>query len=287
MNLKDLILKANHNFGAIWHFNVSEFSMIKAIFKAAYDIKKPVIIGVSEGERKFFGTYQIKNIIDGFRKEYDFPIFLNADHCHSFESAKEAIDTGFDSIIFDGSKLDLAQNILETKKVVEYAKSKNPNILIEGELGFIGDHSGILSNLPDGVILDSKYFTKPEEALEFINKTGVDLFSPFVGNIHGIVLNNNQILNSSIDIGLIKEIKKITNHPLVLHGGSGIDSNYFIQAVKSGINIIHISTELRLGWLNGLKNFLQNNYSEITPYKILSYSYDEVYKIVQKYLNLI
>lgn len=287
MNLKDLILKANRDFEVIWHFNVSDFAMIKAIFQAAYEVKKPVIIGVSEGERKFFGTYQIKNIIDGFRKEYNFPIFLNADHCHSFESAKEAIDIGFDSIIFDGSKLDLAQNILETKKVVEYAKNKNPDILVEGELGFIGDHSSVLYDLPAGVILDSKYFTKPEEALEFINKTGVDLFSPFVGNIHGIILNNNQILNSSIDINLIKEIKKITNHPLVLHGGSGINNDYFVQAVKSGINIIHISTELRIAWLNGLKKFLQNNNSEITPYKILSYSYDEVYKIAQKYFNLI
>lgn len=287
MNLKELILKANQNFEVIWHFNVSEFSMIKAIFNSAYNLQKPVIIGVSEGERNFLGTYQIKAIIESFKKQYNFPIFLNADHCHSFDSAKEAIDAEFDALIFDGSKLSFEENILQTKKVVEYAKLKNSNILIEGELGYIGQHSEILSDLPEGVDLNKEKFTKPEEALEFVNQTGVDLFSPFVGNIHGIILNNNQILNSTIDIEQIKKIKNITNFPLVLHGGSGISEQYFIEAVKAGINIIHISTELRLNWTKGLKTFLEQNPNEIIPYKILSSSYEEVYKIVEKYLKLI
>lgn len=287
MNLKELILKANQNFEVIWHFNVSEFSMIKAIFNSAYNLQKPVIIGVSEGERNFLGTYQIKAIIESFKKQYNFPIFLNADHCHSFDSAKEAIDAEFDALIFDGSKLSFEENILQTKKVVEYAKLKNSNILIEGELGYIGQHSEILFDLPEGVDLNKEKFTKPEEALEFINQTGVDLFSPFVGNIHGIILNNNQILNSIIDIEQIKKIKNITNFPLVLHGGSGISEQYFIEAVKAGINIIHISTELRLNWTKGLKTFLEQNPNEIIPYKILSSSYEEVYKIIEKYLKLI
>lgn len=287
MNLKELILKANKNFEVIWHFNVSEFSMIKAIFNSAYDLQKPIIIGVSESERNFFGTYQIKSIIESFKKQYNFPIFLNADHCHSFESAKEVIDAQFDALIFDGSKLNFEENILQTRKVVEYAKSKNSDILIEGELGYIGQHSEILSKVPEGVDLNKEKFTKPEEALDFINQTGVDLFSPFVGNIHGIIFNNNQILNSAIDIEQIKKIKNMTNFPLVLHGGSGITKQYFIDAVKAGINIIHISTELRFNWTKALKMFLEQNSNEIIPYKILSSSYNEVYKIVNDYLKLI
>ncbi|MCX7589972.1 MAG: class II fructose-bisphosphate aldolase [Patescibacteria group bacterium] len=287
MKLKDLIIKANKNFEVIWHFNVSEFSMIKAIFDAAYELKRPIIIGVSEGERKFFGTKQIKAIIESFKNKYNFPIFLNADHCHSFDSVKEAIDSGFDAVIFDGTTLSFEENISQTRQVVEYARSKNPDILIEAELGYIGKHSGILHKLPEGVNLDKKNFTTPEQALKFINQTGIDLFSPFVGNIHGIILNNDKVLNSAIDIEQIEKIKNLTNFPLVLHGGSGILEQNFILAVKAGINIIHISTELRLAWFNSLKKFIENNPNEITPYKVLNSSYENVYQVVLKYLKLI
>lgn len=286
LNLKELILEANKNFGVIWHFNVSDISMVRAIFDAAYNLKKPVILGVSEGERNFFGASQIVALVRSLREEHNFPIFLNADHSHSFETAKEAIDLGFDAVIFDGSKLTLEENISETQRVVEYKNKVNPNILIEGELGYIGTHSEVLSDLPEDVVIKPEFFTKPEEAENFIKQTGVDLFSPAIGNVHGIVLKDEQVLNPKIDINRILEIKKQTNMPLVLHGGSGIPQNDFILAVQAGINIIHISTELRLAWRTSIEEFLSQNPSEIAPYKILSSTYSAVYKIAEKYLKL-
>jgi fructose-bisphosphate aldolase class II len=286
LNLKELILEANQNFKVIWHFNVSDISMIRAIFDVAYNLKKPVILGVSEGERNFFGVSQIVALVKSLRAEYNFPIFLNADHSHSFETAKQAIDLGFDAVIFDGSRLSLEENISETRRVVEYKNKINPDILIEGELGYIGAHSEVLKDLPEGAVINPDFFTKPEEAKNFILQTGVDLFSPAVGNVHGIILKNGQVLNPKIDTERIFEIKKQTNAPLVLHGGSGIPENDFILAVKSGINIIHISTELRLAWRNSIEEFLKQNIEELAPYKILSSSYSAVYKIIEKYLKL-
>ena len=287
-NFKELILELNNNGGVVWHFNVSDISMIRAIFDASYENKKPVILGASLGERKFIGIKTLVSIIKSLREEYGAQIYLNADHTHSVDEAREAIDAGFDSVIFDGSSLSFEENILKTKEVVDYAKQKNPNIVIEGELGYIGAHSEILSDFPKDVVLDPKNFTKPEEAYEFIEKTGVDLFSPAVGNIHGIIVRDGEVLNPHIDINLIKAIKEKTKKPLVLHGGSGIKENEFIEAVKAGINIIHISTELRAAWRKSiLDSLLVLNQNEVAPYKILEPVYKEIKSIVEKYLNLV
>ena len=287
-NFKELILELNNNGGVIWHFNVSDIAMIRAIFDASYENKKPVILGASLGERKFIGIKTLVSIVKNFREEYGAQIYLNADHTHSVDEAREAIDAGFDSVIFDGSSLSFEENILKTKEVVDYAKQKNPNIVIEGELGYIGTHSEILSDFPKDAALDPKNFTKPEEAYEFIEKTGVDLFSPAIGNIHGIIVRNGGVLNPHIDINLIKAIKEKTKKPLVLHGGSGIKENEFIEAVKAGINIIHISTELRAAWRKSiLDSLLVLNQNEVAPYKILEPVYKEIKSIVEKYLNLV
>lgn len=286
MNLKELIEKANQNFEVIWHFNVSDVSMLNAVFNCAKNLGKPVIVGVSEGERNFWGLVKIVSLVKTLRQYYNFPIFLNADHCRSFKSAQEAIDVGFDAVIFDGAQLSLNENIKITKQVVEYAKNKNEDIVIEGELGYIGIHSEVVSNLPEGIVLSRDYFTKPEEAEFFVKETGVDLFAPAVGNVHGIILKDGQILNSRLDMDLIKEIKQKIDWPLVLHGGSGILDEELKKAVESGINIIHISTELRLAWRKGIEEFLLANQSEIAPYKILEESSKKVYQIIEKYLNL-
>ena len=121
-------------------------------------------------------------LVASVRQESDSPIFLNADHTYSFDRVKEAINAGFDAVIFDGSKLSLAENIAETKRCVEYARSVRPEIVIEGELGYIGASSKLLDAVPEGVGLGSDDLVKPDEARRFVAETGVDLFAPAVGN---------------------------------------------------------------------------------------------------------
>jgi fructose-bisphosphate aldolase class II len=285
-NLKELIFNLNKDYGVVWHFNVSDISMIYGVVEAVKKANKPVILGLSEGERNFLGIKPIISFINTLKKEHNLPIFLNADHSYSLESVKEAIDAGFDSVIFDGAALPLEENILKTKEIVLYARKKNPNVLVEAELGYIGSHSKILENEELDILSQLKY-AEINDVIKFVNETQVDMFAPAVGNIHGIALSQNKILNPKLNIDLIKEIKQKTNLPLVLHGGSGIALDDFIKAVQAGINIIHISTELRVAWKAELLKSLEENKEEYAPYKIYKPVVSKISEIVLKYLNLI
>ena len=121
--LKQIIQEAESNKKAIGHFNISECAALKGIFQSAQELNVPVIIGVSEGERDFIGVKRIALIIKSMREEFDYPIFLNADHTHSLEKIKEAVEAGFDAVLFDGGKLPFEENIKKTKEVVEYVKA--------------------------------------------------------------------------------------------------------------------------------------------------------------------
>jgi len=277
-SLKEYIKEAEEKKVAIGHFNVANLEMLWGTFNAARSLDLPIIIGVSESERNFIGLNQIIALVKSLREEYDYPIFLNADHHKSFEKVKEAIDAGFDAVIFDGVELSFDENIKITKQCVEYARKQNNGTLVEAELGFIGSGSDIKDEIPDGAELK----TKPEEAKKFVEETGIDLLAPSVGNIHGIIKTGNP----KLDLNLISEIRKSAGIPLVLHGGSGISDEDFIKAIKVGISIIHISTELRIAYKNALKLSFQDNPEELAPYKILKPVVQIIQKIVEKRLKL-
>src|SRR3989344_8543580 len=189
--LREYIKEAEEKKVAIGHFNVANLEMLWGTFNAARSLDLPIIIGVSESERNFIGLNQIIALVKSLREEYDYPIFLNADHHKSFEKVKEAIDAGFDAVIFDGVELSFDENIKITKQCVEYARKQNNGTLVEAELGFIGSGSDIKDEIPDGAELK----TKPEEAKKFVEETGIDLLAPSVGNIHGIIKTGNPKLD--------------------------------------------------------------------------------------------
>jgi len=252
--------KAKSECWAVPHFNASNLEMIKAIVESSQELNAPVMIGMSESEREFIGLNQAKSIIKCY-KEKGAVIFLNADHSKSFDSCKNAIDAGFDSIHFDGSHLSLKENFEITKKVVLYGKKKNVDISIEGELGCMPTESSKIYNKE--IKIDKKYFTKPEEAREFTENTGIDRLASVIGSIHGIALNNPHL-----DIDLIKRISlEVGDVSLVLHGGSGVLPSDIKNAIKAGINNIHISTELRIIYKESLDKSLDKD--NIAPYSIM------------------
>jgi len=187
--LIEIIKETEENRMAVGHFNVSDIIGLKAVFEAAYKLQLPIIIGVSEGEGDFIGRRQIAALVKSLKEEYNYPIFLNADHTKSLEKIKEAVEAGFDSVMFDGSKLSLEENIKQTKNVVEYVKSVNPEILVEGEIGHIKGSSTILK--ASEVYIKQENLASPQETEQFVKETGVDLLAPAVGNIHGIVMRTN------------------------------------------------------------------------------------------------
>lgn len=281
MTLIEHIKKAEENKIAIGHFNISDIQGFWAVTNAAKALDLPVIIGVSEGERDFIGVAQVKALVDTLKAEGR-PVFLNADHTYSVDRVKEVVDAGFDAVIIDEADKSFEENVAITKEAVEYARSKNPGMLVEAELGFIGKSSKVLDAIPEGAVFSDEMMTKPEEAKRFVEETGVDLFAPAVGNIHGMVKGGDPKLN----IERIREIKEATGVPLVLHGGSGNTEEEFKEAIKAGISIIHINTELRLAYKQGLQRGLSENPDEVAPYKFLKPAVADMQALVEKKLKL-
>jgi fructose-bisphosphate aldolase class II len=283
--LREYIHNAREKGIAIGHFNISNLEALKGIVAAAIKLNVPVVIGVSEGERDFVGVHQAAALVKSLRESLNHPIFLNADHSYSFERVKEAVEAGFDMVIIDNAKLPLEENISVTRKVVEYVKGynteHNTDILVESELGYIGSSSKVLDVIPEGVG-DLAHMTTQEDAAKFVRETGIDLFSPAVGNIHGIVVGGNPKLN----IGRISEISASAGVPLVLHGASGIGNDELKAAVEAGISMVHYNTELRVAYRDALKKSLDENPKEVAPYKILATSVDAVEKVVEEKLRI-
>jgi len=265
--LRESLADAETRGVALGHFNISNIEGLHGVWNAAYALKLPVVIGVSEGERDFIGLKQVVALVRSFREEYEeYPIFLNADHTYSVDRVKEAIDAGFDSVIFDGAELSLAENIAKAKECVAYARACGRDVLIEGELGFIGKSSKLLDEVPEGAAQNAESFTSPEEAAQFVKETGVDLLAPAVGNIHGMLKHSK---DPHLDIPRVKAIREKAGVPLVLHGGSGTPDEDFVAAIKAGMPMVHISTELRVAFRDAVKLSLQENPEEVAPYKIM------------------
>lgn len=281
--LKEYIQEAESKKVALGHFNISNLEGLWGVFRAAQKLDVPVIIGVSEGERDFVGVHQAVALIKSIREEYQYPIFLNADHTYSFEKVKQAVDAGFDAVIFDGAQLSFEENIKATKQCVEYAKSVNPNILVEAELGYIGVSSKLLDALPEGVVTTGEGLTSPEQAQEFVQKTGIDLLAPAVGNVHGMMKVGH---DPRLDIARIKAIREAAGVPLVLHGGSGTVDEDFVEGIKNGIAIVHINTEIRVAYKNALKQSLEQYPDEIAPYKFLKGAVEGVEKVAEQRMKL-
>jgi fructose-bisphosphate aldolase class II len=287
--LREYIAEAGERKVAVGHFNTSNLEGVWAIFGAARALNLPVIVGVSEGERDFIGVRQIAALVRSLREEHDYPIFLNADHTYTVERVKEAIDAGFDAVIFDGAKLSLEENIQQAKQCVEYARACGRDVLVEGELGYIGTSSKVLSAVPEGVNLDD--LTKPEEAARLVKEAGVDLLAPAVGNIHGMLARTASERGGlagdpPLDIERVAAIRAAAGVPLVLHGGSGNSEDDFRQAIAAGVAVVHINTELRVAYRDALKLALQEQPDEVAPYKILKPAVAAMQKVVEKKLKL-
>jgi len=281
--LKDVLQEAERATVAVGHFNFSDLVGFNSIVVAARELGLPVMVGVSEGERAFVGVRQAAALVRSVREEYDQPIFLNADHTHSIAKAEEAAKAGFDEIIFDGSGLRFEENIAQTKKAVEAIKSINPAILVEGEIGWIGTSSQILEKIPEGVGV----LTTPQEAKQFVDATKIDVLAPAVGNMHGLLQSMVRgETEKRLDIKRIAEIKAAAGIFMTLHGGSGTHDKDFQEAIKAGMTIVHVNTELRLAWRRGFENALQANPSEIAPYKLLSAVVGAMSEVVEKRLRL-
>ena len=252
---------------ALGHFNFSDSNQLRAIALASKETGLPVIAGLSEGEREYFPLHHARALVDAYQKE-GIDIYLNADHTYSLEKAREAIDVGVDSVVVDGAKLSLTDNIKLVTQVVSYAHSKkrfwgHPHeVLVECELGYIGSSSKLHDELPEGVSVGN--LTTPEEAQQLLHDSGAHCLAPAVGNVHGMLKSAKE---PRLHPDRVREIAVATGVPLVLHGASGNTEEDIQACIKAGVAVVHINTELRVLYRNSLRDALKSD--ETTPYKFL------------------
>jgi len=282
-SLRNVLTRLQQQGAALGHFNVADLVLLKAVVAAAVEVGVPVIVGASEGERNFLGTYELAALVKVMREEHGVPVFLNADHTHSLARAVEAAKAGFDSVVIDFSALAFDKNVSSTKETVEAIKAINPAIIAEGEIGNIGTGSEIHETVSN----DFQNLSTPEEARQFVASTGIDVLAPAVGNMHGMLKSMVQGKSKKhLNIERIAQIKKAAGVFLTLHGGSGTDDGDFVRAIAAGINIIHINTELRVAWRRSLDSSLTSQPNEVVPYKILPPVLDSVKQVVSSRLKL-
>lgn len=268
--------KAQKENWAIGQFNVSNLEAMKAIFLAAEKLKSPVIIGTSEGESGFLGLKQAVVLTRAFEEETGVPAILNLDHARNLDYIIKAIAAGYDAIHFDGSKLNLTENIDLTKKVVSLCHKKG--VLVEGEIDITPGTSKILEKIPEDIVGS---LTDPATAEKFLKETKVNSLAVNVGTFHGVDVSGKDSLIDTERLSAIKE--KIKDKAfLVLHGGSGVGDNDIKNVIKSGIVKININTDLRVAFTGALKESLNNNPNEITPYKYMPEVVEAVQKIVEQ-----
>lgn len=273
-NLNFYLKEAASKKQAIGHFNFSTADVAKAIVVGAKKAgAQAVMIGTSEGEAEFFGMKEAVAICKALKEDFNFPVFLNADHFRSFEKCKAAMDEGYDSVIIDPKDLPYEEKIDLAKKVVDYARTKNPDISVEGELGYLKGSSEVQKKIE----INEKDYTKPEEARDFIEKTGVDRLAVVFGNFHGIATEQEEKLD-------IQHFKKIVAAApdifYVLHGASGLKDDDVRLAIGSGIVNIHFNTELRVAYKEGIQQSLNDKPTETTPYKYLENAIKKVEDLV-------
>lgn len=315
VNSKDLFAKAVAGGYAIPAYNFNNLEQLQAILQACVETKSPVILQVSSGARKYANATLLRNMAKGaveYVKElgYEIPIVLHLDHGDTFELCKECIDSGFSSVMIDGSHHPYEKNIELTKKVVEYAHAHG--VTVEGELG-------VLAGIEDDVVAEHSTYTRPEEVEDFVKKTGVDSLAISIGTSHGAnkftpaqcVRNEEGILiPPMLRFDILEEIeKRIPGFPIVLHGSSsvpqdlvkevneyggkmkdtvGIPEEWLRRAAKSAVCKINIDSDGRIAMTAAIRKVLAENPGEFDPRKYLGPARDSLKKLyMHKNVNVL
>jgi fructose-bisphosphate aldolase class II len=278
---KEMFKKAYEGHYAVGAFNVNNMEIIQGIVDAAKQENAPVILQVSAGARKYANPIYLRKLVEAAIEDSGIDICLHLDHGDDFEICKQCVDDGFTSVMIDGSKYSFEENIALTKRVVEYAHSKG--VVVEAELGK-------LAGVEDAVKVNAKdaTYTDPDQAKEFVERTGVDSLAIAIGTSHGAYKFKG---DPSLDFARLETIEKLLpNFPLVLHGSSsvpkefvdlcnkfggaipgaaGVPEEMLRRASQMGVCKINIDTDLRLAMTACIRQVLVENPAEFDPRKYL------------------
>lgn len=270
-----MLREAKMNKSVVYHFNINNLEWARIILEECNSLNVPVILGASEGAIKYMGGYHVvvemvKALIYDLKISND--VCLHLDHGSSFDSCKLAIDAGFTSVMIDASKLELEDNIRETKKVVDYAHKYG--VSVEGEIGHVG---GMEDDVKSSILL-ADY----DECVRFVHETEIDSLAPAIGTVHGIYKGE---LN--IDFDLIKRLHDNIDVPLVMHGGSGLDHSILIKAIKCGISKINVNSDIQSIWQKEVVKFINENPNVYDPRKVIMSGANAMKEFIDRKINIL
>ncbi|MGI6488377.1 MAG: class II fructose-1,6-bisphosphate aldolase [Syntrophomonadaceae bacterium] len=263
--------KGNYAVGA---FNANNMEIVQAIMEAAQREKSPVIMQASQGAIKYAGLEFISAMVKVASEVSGVPIALHLDHGTSFEQVIRCIGSGFSSVMFDGSKLPLEENIEITNRVLEVARPLG--VSVEAELGKIG-------GTEDDIFVSDReaVYTDPEEARYFVEKTGVDCLAIAIGTAHGQYKGEPRL-----DFDRLETIYNLVKIPIVLHGSSGVPDDQIKRAISLGVRKVNIDTNIREAFVERARKVMVDNPDEIDPRKILGPAREAGIEIIREKIRL-
>lgn len=290
VNTKEMFKKAYEGGYSIGAFNISDLEQLQGVLEACKERNSAVIIQASKSAISYAGIDTLVEMVKAASEEIGVDCALHLDHGPNFEMAKKCIDAGFTSVMIDGSHLDYEENVAITKQVVEYAHTKN--VTVEAELG-------VLAGTEDDVTSDVHKYTEPDQAVDFVNRTGVDSLAIAIGTSHGAFKFKGE---AKLRFDILEEIQtKLPNYPIVLHGASAVDQDAVATCNQFGGDIagakgvpvemlrkasemavckINMDTDLRLAMTAAIRKFMAENPKEFDPRKYLGAGKDAIKNVV-------
>ncbi|WP_462133403.1 class II fructose-1,6-bisphosphate aldolase [Peptostreptococcus stomatis] len=290
VNTKEMFKKAYEGGYSIGAFNISDLEQLQGVLEACKERNSAVIIQASKSAISYAGIDTLVKLVKAASDEIGVDCALHLDHGPNFEMARKCIDAGFTSVMIDGSHLDYEENVAITKQVVEYAHPKN--VTVEAELG-------VLAGTEDDVTSDVHKYTEPDQAVDFVNRTGVDSLAIAIGTSHGAFKFKGE---AKLRFDILEEIQsKLPNYPIVLHGASAVDQDAVATCNKFGGDIagakgvpvemlrkasemavckINMDTDLRLAMTAAIRKFMAENPKEFDPRKYLGAGRDAIKDVV-------
>ncbi len=282
VNAKEILLKATEERYAVGAFNVTNIIQMEAVVEAAVNKKAPLIIQTSVTPSKFIGRDVFAAVYRTLAESAPIPICLHLDHSTDVEYCKKCADAGYTNIMIDASKQVFEENVRQTKEVCDYVHALG-NISVEGELGTV---SGVEDQIK--VAEDEAALCDPDKAVEFVERTGVDLLAPAIGTAHGIYKTKNP----KLDFDRLEKIFKLLNGngarvPLVIHGGTGLQPEVVKKLVSLGGAKFNVSTNLKHVWIDSVYDYISAHRDEYNPGKVDKAAKEATIKLIESWIDLL
>jgi ketose-bisphosphate aldolase len=282
VNAKEILIEAAKGNYAIGAFNITDLIQMEGVVDAAIEKKSPLIIQTSVKPSQFIGTHVTVALYRAIASAAPIPICLHLDHCTDVNYCKKCADAGYTNIMIDASKLSFEDNIRQTKEIVDYAH-KVGNISVEGELGTV---SGVEDQVK--VAENEAALANPAQSVEFVERTGLDLFAPAIGTAHGVYTTKNP----KVDFDRLAKINSLLNGkgiktPLVVHGGTGLSEEYIKKLIAAGGVKFNVSTELKRTLIDAKYDYITAHREEYDPGKIDVAVRDAIRKAVGHWIDML